>query len=226
MPAGAVCLVLLIALAGIQETVDAVSEGQTRLTTAVGELKSSVTIGQTFVASYDDLLAVQVSLGSYGRENSGEVLFHLCDQQVDSECLVAIPFDASEITGDMPYRFEFEPISDSAGRSFYFFLEAPAADSGNALGVLGAREDFFLDGQAVIEGLEPGQLSDLAFELEYAPSLLAKIDIFLGRIAAAKPSLFGDRRLYVALAVVYLALLYVSVFYLFGTPPLDEPTGQ
>ncbi len=222
---GAVFLVLLIGLSGIHQTTDTVREGQPYSTAAVGELSSSVTIGQTFVASYDGLSAVQVSLGSYGRENSGEVIFRLCTSEDSTENLVRVRFDAAEVEGNVYRDFEFNPIASSGGRSFCFFLEAPAAQSGNAIGVLGSREDLFPHGQAVVSGLEAGDVSDLAFQLQYDPPLPGEIDAFLDRLAANKPSIFGDRWFYIGLCVAYLGLLYPFVLRLARLEPTEGGQG-
>ncbi|OQY19485.1 MAG: hypothetical protein DRJ03_08520 [Chloroflexi bacterium] len=56
--------------------------------------------------------------------------------------------------------------------------------------------------------LENRGVRDLTFRLGYDPPLGEKASILLNRLAANKPSLWGDKRFYILLAVAYLALLY------------------
>lgn len=74
--------------------------------------------------------------------------------------------------------------------------------------VWGATEDFYPDGEAVLEGLAERGVRDLTFHLGYDPPLGTRAGILLDNLAANKPSLWGDKWSYIMLGGAYLALLY------------------
>jgi hypothetical protein len=174
----------------------------------VGGILAHSLVCQTFAAEYSNLLFVEVEFGTYARENTGPMVFHLRTSPDASEDLFTTTVDAADIENRAFHTFEFPLIRDSSGRSFYFCLEAPEAERGNAITVWGVTEDVYPDGEAVLEGLEDHGVRDLTFRLGYNPPMMNKVSILLNRLAANKPSVFGDKNLYVVLVVAYLVLLY------------------
>lgn len=208
---GGVALVLLVGMLGILPAVGRARTEQRDASSVVGELFGPATAGQTFVAAYPGLARVEVLLASYGRRVAGPLVFHLRAADADSD-LVVLTVDASQVENNAYFQFQFPPIRDSAGRSFDFFLQAPQSKLGNALTIWGARQDVYPGGEAVFQGMQGGGVRDLTFRAGYDPTLRERVAILLQRMAAAKPSLWGDRWWYVTLAVVYLALLYAVFF--------------
>jgi len=204
--AGAACL-LLPALLGVIQTVDEVHSELFPATTKTGELTAAAKAGQTFVTEYAGLYSVEVRLGDYNRENTGPLTFHLLSSPSATEDIVTITIDAGDVE-DAYHTFQFAPLCEPAGRSLYFYLEAPQATPGNAITVWGTAEDAYPDGKAVLQGLDRS-VQDLTFRLGYRPSLPERLGILLDRLAAGKPSIWGDERLYFMLAASYLVLLYV-----------------
>ena len=174
---------------------------------AASFLFSSRIVGQTFVAEYPALSRVEVKLATYGRRNSGPLIFHLRTAPDATEDVVTLTLDAAEIE-DKYYSFEFPPIRDSAGHAFYFYLEAPEAEPGSAIGVWGTTEDAYPDGGAVLQGVPPQGVRDLTFRLRYSPPRWQTIGIVLGLLADHKPLVWGNPWFYVLLGVSYLLLLY------------------
>ena len=205
---GGVALILTFGLLGIQKSVDQVSTRQPHTNKSVDELVASTQAGQTFTAEHSGLNLVEVRLATYARENTGPVIFYLKTSPDAAEDLFTFTLDAADLEDNAYRPFEFPPIPDSAGRSFYFCLEAPEAESGNAITVWGATEDAYPDGEAVLEGLKERGVRDLTFRLGYDPPLAERARILLENLVANKPSLWGDKRLYILLALAYLALLY------------------
>ena len=208
---GGVALVLLVGLVGILPVAARVRTEQRDATSVVGELAGSFTAGQTFVAAYPGLTRVEVLLASYDRRVAGPLVFHHRAADADSD-LVVLTVDAAQVESNAYFQFQFPPIRDSAGRPLYFFLEAPQSKPGKALTIWGTRQDVYPDGGAVFQGMQGGGVRDLTFRAGYDPTLLERGVILLQRVAAAKPSLWGDRWWYVALAAACLVLLYALFF--------------
>jgi len=151
-------LVLLL-LTGCVEQSDA---AQPRYVQPAGEITSTHTVGQTFVATADNLTRLDVLMATYARRNRGPVVFYLRQSPTSAENLVRIEIEAATIRDNEYRTFRFDPIPDSGGRSFYFFFESPEAAPGNAVTVWQSAQDVYPDGATVIDGL-PGE-GDLAFQ--------------------------------------------------------------
>lgn len=202
-----IAVLLLLGLFGVEKTVNNIYTEQPHFSVVVGEIVESASVGQTFIAEYNGLSRVELLLTTYGRHNTGPLIFHLRASATDSD-LVTIVIESGEVRDNTYQVFEFPPLRGLSGQRLYFFVEAPQATSGNAIGVWGVTEDFYPDGKAIIRGVNDRGIQDLAFRLGYQPSVLEKSDILLGRLAANKPSLWGDRKLYICLGGAYFVLLY------------------
>jgi hypothetical protein len=167
---------------------------------------------QTFVARYPGLDTLRILLATYGRDNRGVLILHLRDAPNSGHDLATLFVNAGEVTDNDFYEFAFAPIRDSQGRSLAFCVEFPVGSKDNALGVWGAVTDDYPDGKASFQGIDPGEVSDLVFELDYAfvfpQTLFAAVD----RLAADKPLWWGRSVFYWALGGAYLVLVYVLVF--------------
>ncbi len=214
---GGVAGVLFLGLIGIWRSVEGVSTDQPQVSITVGELLPSAAAGQTFVAEYSGLCRIEVLLATYDRSNTGPLTFHLRSSRDAREDLVTLAFDAADVVDNTYYVFKFPPIRDSAGRSFYFCLEAAHAAPGNAITVWGSTEDVYPDGEAVLHGLEGNGVRDLTLRLGYSPPLWQRVGILARRLTANKPSVWGDVRLYAVLAAVYVVLLFLLFARLLST---------
>ena len=201
-------MALLVCMTGGRKTVGQLGADQSQASQVVGELVASATIGQTFVAEYPGLSRVEVKLATYARRNSGPLIFHLRAAPNATEDVVTLTLDAAEIEDNAYHSFDFPPIRDSAGHTFYFYLETPEAEPDNAITAWGTTEDAYPDGKAVLRDVPGHGVHDLTFRLEYNPTWWQTIEIVLGLLADHKPSVWGNPWFYVLLGVSYLLLLY------------------
>jgi len=114
---------------------------------AAGEIYGALKIGQSFVSPDNGLYRIDLLLATYARENDREVIFRL-RRTPEGEDLATIRFNASEVRDNSFYRLDFPPISDSAGESFYFFLESPDSEPGNAITIWGITRNVYDEGRA------------------------------------------------------------------------------
>ncbi|MGB9872551.1 MAG: hypothetical protein ACPLYD_12915 [Anaerolineae bacterium] len=170
------------------------------------ELLAAGAVGQTFVAEYDGLCRVELYI--HARRNTGPLVFRLRSFAESTENILTITLDAEEPNEPIYQVFKFDPLPGSGGRSLFFSLEAPHATPDGVAMVWGTAEDAYPDGEVVVQGVDRPEIRDLTFRLGYQPSLTEKTNILLDRLAANKPSLWGDRKLYVGLGIMYLILLY------------------
>jgi hypothetical protein len=182
-----------------------VAEGNPIAVGSPGELDGNTQFGQTFVASYADLYRIDVMMSTYGRHNTHDVVFHLKEDLTFQADLVSMTFSASQVRDKTWQSFTFPPISDSAGRSFYFFLESPTSEPGNAVTVMGKEGDPYLSGQGFINH-HPAS-ADMAFRIYHRMTMGQKVNMVLESLAANKPSIWGKGIFYLTLAVLYILLL-------------------
>lgn len=184
--------------------------GQPTAGTPAGEIHGSIAIGQIFRAPHNGLYRVDVLMATYARENTQDVIFHLRSAPEAEVDLVRIVVNASEIEDNAFHSFTFDPIRDSVGKSYYFFFESPSSVPGDAVTVWGRFEDVYYDDGRAFRNHRPST-GALAFLTYCRPSLLDRGNILLERLTENKPLFWGDKRFYVLLGLLYLALL--SIFF-------------
>ena len=131
-------------------------------------LASGSPVGQTFVASYDGLSAIQVYLEPSGQgDASGSLALHLRLSPTAGEDLGLAVMPLNEVAQGGLYRFDFDPLPGSRRQYYYAFLEV---DGGGSLLVGVAPGSTYLEG-AVYQAHQPldGQMQ---FALVYAPQPL------------------------------------------------------
>jgi hypothetical protein len=171
-------------------------------TVPAGEIYGEKKIGQTFKAGYDDLCALEVLMANYARKVTGEIIFHFKREAVDSEDLFQKKVDAGRIKDNRYFRFELPDLESSRGKEYYFYLEAPEAEPGNALTVWANDEDKYFEGEKIVNG-EAAQ-GDLIFRTVYDKKLGEKAGMFLNEITRAKPFPLNQKWFYSGLIGLFL----------------------
>jgi len=162
-------------------------------------------LGQTFVAPRPGLERVEVLMYGYRRHNTQPVTFHLRKLGVDQD-EVSFTFNARQVRGWRWQSFGFPPLADSAGQTYYFFFDSPSSTPDDALTLGGLEGDTYPNGTALMNG-HPAR-ADVAFRTYYSNvSLAEKTAALATRITENKPSIWGDVRFYVFLAVAYVLIL-------------------
>jgi len=139
----------------------------------------------------------------------GDLVLHL---RTDPEATVDLRTATINLDGwvaDQPFGFAFEPIRDSAGQSYYFFLESPQPAPGQAVAVLYGPEAVLEGAGAYLNG-QP-LAGNLRFHSYYSLRTRERIDLLLTRMAAGRPYFLGAKGFYVGLALVYGLLVAIFV---------------
>ena len=157
------------------------------------EIKGDLTIGQTFLAPLSGLHRIDVVLRTYGRKNTRDATFYLKESLDSPEIIYQETFNASEVRNNGWRSFEFSPVPDSAGKSFFFYFASPDSVQGDAITVGGGDSDYYTGGQAYL-GPVPSN-ADLAFRTYYGLSPNEKLTILGQRLVESKPSVWAQGRL-------------------------------
>lgn len=204
LPAMLGALVLILATLAVL-TWSPPTSGQLQSDQPLSELVAGTTDGQTFVARYGRVSRVDVLLGTFARQNSGPLIFHLKRSPAAADDLATVRINTATVANNMFRAFEFAPVPNSMGEPLYFYLEAPEAAPGNALTVWGYTLDTYPDGQAIVS--RDPHVPDLAFRVYYAPTFSQSMAILFNWLTFGKPGPFGVPAWYGGLGLVYFALL-------------------
>ncbi len=144
----------------------------------VGELYGGATVGQLVPILTNGWHAIEVGMATFSsRHNTQDVIMHVREVvgpstgslQAGSGLVASqqdvrtVRVNASDVQDSFYHRFEFEPIVDSAGKTYYIFLESPTSAPGDAITVRFANSDLAA-GEMVKNGTSlPGR--DVAYRL-------------------------------------------------------------
>ncbi len=177
------------------------------------EIKGDFILGQTFLAPRNGLHRIDVILRTYERRNMHDVTFYLKQSPDSPEILYQETFNAVTVGNNRWRRFEFPPIPDSAGKTYFFYLASPDSVAGDAISVGGATGDFYDDGITHL-AVGPAQ-GDLAFRTYYNLSPGEKLAMLGQRLVEDKSSIWGSINFYILLLALYILILlriFVEIF--------------
>lgn len=178
-----------------------------------GEIQGSFSVGQTFYSPYPGLNRIDVLLATYQKQISGQVTFNLTEGPRAVSKLVSSSFNAASVEDNRFRSMEFPALDESAGKTYFFYLEAPASRPGNAITAWTDSHNPYPEGMAYLGG-NPVE-NDLAFVAYFQPSPWQLADIYLDRLARGKPGLWGNKAFYAVISLLYLALLgtFLALFF-------------
>ncbi|MCB0192745.1 MAG: glycosyltransferase family 39 protein, partial [Anaerolineae bacterium] len=131
-------------------------------------LSGESVLGQTFTMDCNGLNYVELTLGVLGDAPDQPVTFTLTTDPTSPDALYSETFDGGSVRDFERKAFAFPPINDSAGQSYFFYLNAPAAAPDSAITARGYSDtpvDYYPDGRGYagrLDGLQPQQ-ADFAF---------------------------------------------------------------
>ena len=170
--------------------------------TTVGEIYGKTKIGQTFVARHNNLTAIGILLATYNRKNTGEFIFHLQKEPGSQEDLFNYKGDISRLKDNKYFRFRLPEINKSKAKKFYFYLETPQSQPGNAITIWSNSEDLYREGEKMVDGASAQ--GDLVFMTAYNRRLRDNLGAFLNEITQNKPSPLNKKSFYVGLILLFV----------------------
>ncbi|WP_426350483.1 glycosyltransferase [Alloiococcus sp. CFN-8] len=105
---------------------------QTARDSITGEFVDGERIGQSFKCRYPNLSAVEVFVATYQRKNNHGLTFKLYDGETDV-LIIEKSVRAEDLQDNTWLRVDIEPILNSEGRRFYFYIESQGATVGNSI---------------------------------------------------------------------------------------------
>lgn len=179
-------------------------------TEVVGPLYGSLQVGQSFFSPYSGLYRIDLLLGTYARENTRDIFFHLLEASGSRRELATIRFNAKEVEDYAYFSVTFPPLRESANKTLFFYLESPESTPANSINIRSTSENLYPDGMMHLNGTP--QAGDLAFAAYYKGNPLEAVTLVLARLTANKPYFWGDRSFYILLAALYLSLYLLLIY--------------
>jgi hypothetical protein len=186
------------------------------------EFHGPLKVGQSFVASRAGLCRAALLLARKGRTNHSPVVFHLQEGAETMADLATVTINASRLEDvttmiRRPYvyqSFSFSPIPDSAGKTFYFWVESPQSPTDDPLLVRYQVGDVYPESAMSIDGSVVD--GDLAFKAYYTEGFLSNTALLLERLVEHRPFPWNSKAFYVAIFIVYL-MLFAGLVQLTGS---------
>ena len=116
-----------------------------------GELIGSTTIGQTILATRNDMSGIGVMIATYsGRDNTHPVVLHIRNSVQAGNDIRTVSVAPSKFGDNQFYTFLFTPIPDSQGKTYFFAIDSPESIHGNAIAIDINNTDTYHQGTAYV----------------------------------------------------------------------------
>lgn len=144
-------IAVVIGIALVLIHVPEVGEKQDTYTLNSGELTGTNAIGQTIVASKNNLDGIGVIIATYsGRNNTHPVTLHVRESVSAGSDIRTVSALPNTFGDNQFYNFTFKPIANSAGKTYFFLIDSPDSTHGNAIAVDLNAKDTYPNGTAYI----------------------------------------------------------------------------
>jgi len=143
---------------------------QDQHTQPIGEIYGDTIVGQSFVATENNLNRVDIKLATYARENTGDIIFGIREATSAQQDIANVTVRAESIMDNAYHSFTFDPVLESKGKSYFFYIYSPESTPGNAITIWYNAGDVYSNGTAQIND-NPIE-GDLSFRTYYTHTLL------------------------------------------------------
>ena len=101
-----------------------------------GEIFGEIEVGQTVTIDENNWSGIKIGMATFsGRNNTEDIILQIKESREAGTVLREVKVNARRIVDGEYQEFNFTPIEDSAGRSFYVSLTSPSSYAGNAVTV-------------------------------------------------------------------------------------------
>lgn len=161
-------------------------------------------VGQTFVAERDHLSKIEIMVGTFGRENDGDVIFEL---GVSKEKAVEKKvFNASQVKNNRYHSIVFSSQKNSRGKQYYFTLSSPESTPDNSICAWMNAGDIYPEGEYFLNDQVRG--GDLVFRA-YSSQ---RVSAVLSEMAKNRPGIWGNTYVLMVSVVLFITLQAAVLF--------------
>jgi hypothetical protein len=125
------------------------------------DINSATSVSQTFVMTADGLEAIEVATAGTPPTATGNVRLELYDVSDGASFIHGTDVRAADLVAAPVFRFEFQPIDDSAGQTYRFDLHPSELSPVAGVAVWATKGERYRGGSMLINDRE--RWADLAF---------------------------------------------------------------
>jgi hypothetical protein len=166
------------------------------------------------------LYRIEIVLARATAHSGNRITIHLKDDPDSAQDLWTTSLDTLEVQDGIPYGFDFEPIRDSKGRTYYFYLESAGSLPGDAVAVYHSPHAT-LEGASAYLNHQP-IAGNLQFRTYYSLRTRDRIVLLLTRMSEGRTHVLGTKGFYLGLSVAY-ALVLGTFLWLVARAALEAP---
>ncbi len=194
--------------------------------TAEQQIYGERIVSQIFVSPRANLNRIDLMFQTYQRSNSHDVILKLFEVSENTDNLwqnlnivQEFSVNASLLTDRVWHPFTFEPIANSAHKTYLIQIQSPHAMPGNAITVGGIEWDTYAPGLAFL-GPTPVR-ADITFRACYPMTMFEKLQVLAHQITQNRPAMWGNATFYVTILISYTVLV-IGLFWVLGKLVLSE----
>ncbi len=123
---------------------------QQRFCCSTSAISGNTTIGQTFIASQNNLCSIRVMFSCNNKNTRENILFSLKECEEGKEILCQIHYPLRQIEDNTRYFFIFPPIANSLGKKYAFSFSVPSTISDSGVSLFYEAANCYEDGEMLI----------------------------------------------------------------------------
>lgn len=175
---------------------------------SVLNLQMGTKIGQTFRAKHNNFNMIKLFAENVKLKNKDKIVFHLREIGNDND-LAMINLSGENIGTGFILRLQFEPIKNSAGKTFYFYLEDIEGKSSTPIEIYYEEKNVYPWGEALVNN--ESIAGDLFFRTYYRTSLK---DGILDSLSDFKTRFIKEKNfaIFYLMSIFILGILSVTSF--------------
>lgn len=132
---------------------------QQRFCCSTSAISASTSIGQTFIASQNNLCSIRVMFSRNNKNTTENIQFSLKECGGDKNILYQIQYPLHYIEDYKRYFFVFPPIVNSLGKKYVFSFSVPSMISNSGVSLFYEAANSYEDGEMLInDTMVPGDL--------------------------------------------------------------------
>lgn len=193
----AIFAILFLSAFGVRKRVDILQTRGDYLYRLYGDKE----VGQTFVVNKDNLNIIILDLKNAALKNQQPIYFHL-EEAKTARSLKEIEISGLNVGDPSSVRFQFDPILNSAGKKYRFYLYSPTSTEEDAIEVYYSSQDLYSEGEMMVDNQKLE--GELRFTSYYYPG--SKTTVIREMIKDFSMRLLADK----SFVIAYLALLFLT----------------
>ena len=132
---------------------------QKRFCCSTRAISGNTPIGQTFIASQNNLCSIRVMFSCNNKNTRENIQFSLKECEGDKEILCQIRYPLRQLEDNTRYFFIFPPIVNSLGKKYAFSFSVPSTTSDSGVSLFYEVANGYGDGEMLInDAMVPGDL--------------------------------------------------------------------